>query len=231
MKNILIHITFFTAINFIYGDCYANDTLPPCIDSISFAQHKTFTEYDYKGQRWFSLSSEEKESKASDKMIRTTFYDLHCQLVGYWVRGGIAGLNKLTPDTIEKAKIIIIRTIKFDTVQKKDTSYLPEPVIKIANLLHGISIQEYMYNDQRLYFINVPLTANRRNELRNKGIATTDEPYYNEKGMIIILYKRALLGMYARAAQWVPASVKQTDVIKVMDGYWYRKDGVFINKF
>ncbi len=233
MKKTAVQIILFLISFISYAESYAaiDSTLPLCIKNQMDSNRLNVTEYEYKGQRWFSLTSEEKESKVSDKMIRTTFYDMHCQLVGYWVRGGIAGLNKLTPDTIEKAKIIIIQTIKFDTVQKKDTNYLPEPVIKIANLLHGISIQEYLYNGEKLYLINVPLTIARRNELLNKGIATIDEPYYNEKGKIIIFYKRALLGMYARAAQWVPASVKQTNVIKVMDGYWYRKNDVFKNKF
>lgn len=33
------------------------DSLPSCINMLSFANHKTFTEYNYKGQRWFSFTT------------------------------------------------------------------------------------------------------------------------------------------------------------------------------
>jgi len=207
------------------------DTIPPCINTIKIETGHILSKYDYKGQCWFSFTNpvDTTENKNSDKMTTTLFYDANCNVVARWQKGGIAGLNKITPDTIDKKMIVMIRTIKFDTLQKKDSgsNRLPEPVAKAADLIHGISIQEYMYIGQRLYLIYTPLTATNRRELLNKGIVTVDEPYYDEKGKIIILYKRALEGMFMRASQWVPSSVKQADVIKVRNGGWYKKDGKF----
>ena len=211
------------------------DTIPPCINTIKIETGRILSTFDYKGQHWFSFTNpaDTLEKNNSDQMTTRVFYDANCNIVARWQKGGIAELNKITPDTIDKKMITLTGTIKFDTLQKKDTdnNYLPEPVIKIAGLRYGINIQEYLYKGQRLYHVNVPLTAIKRKELLDKGIITVDEPYYDEKGKIIILYKRALEGMFTRAAQWVPSSVKQTDLIKVKDGNWYRIDGIFKNKF
>lgn len=211
------------------------DTIPPCINTMKIETGRILSEFDYKGQYWFSFTNPDDTIKNnnSDKLTTWSFYDANCKLVARWQKGGVAGLNKITPDTIDKKKIILIRTLQFDTLQKKETSinHLPGPVVKVADSLHGMSIQEYKYKGQRLYLVHVLLTAIQRKELLNKGIVTVDEPYYDEKGKIIIRYKRALDGMFLRAAQWVPASVRQADVVKVQDGYWYKKDGKFEKQY
>jgi hypothetical protein len=232
MKKLVVQIILLFASFISCAESYAgiDSTMPPCIKSKVDSNRLNVSEYDYKGQRWFvTAKANAKVENYPDKLTTLQFYNENCKLVCIWQKGGVAGLNKVTPDTIDKKKIILIRSIKFDTLKKKDTSinYLPGPVIKIADLRHGITIQEYMYMGQRLYLINVPLTIDQRKELINKGIVTVDDPYYDEKGKTIILYKRALEGSFMRAARWMPASVKQVDIIKVQNGYWYRKDGTF----
>ncbi len=230
MKKTAVQIILFLISFISHAESYAaiDSTLPPCIKNKVDSNQLNVTEYDYKGQRWFVTAIQNpKIENNSDKLTTIKFYTDNCKPACIWQEGGIAGLNKVTPDTIDKTKILLIRTIKFDTLQKKNNDYLPYPVIKLADLRQGINIQEYLYKNQRLYWINVPLTATKRKELLDKRITTVDEPYYDEKGKIVILYKRALEGMFTRSAQWVPSSVKQADVIKIPNGYWYRKDGTF----
>jgi hypothetical protein len=224
-KVVLLFVSF---INYAESFATIDSTLPPCIKNQMDSNQLNVTEYDYKGQRWFvTVKANAKVENYPDKMTILQFYNDQCKPVCIWRKGGIAGLNKAIPDSIDKSKIILLRTIKYDTLPKKISSYLPEPVAKQAGILYGISIQEYLYKGQKLYLINVPLSATKRKELLSKGIVTVDEPYYDERGKVVILYKRPLEGSFMRAAHWVPASVKQVDIIKVQNGYWYRKDGSF----
>jgi hypothetical protein len=230
MKKTAVQIILFLISFISYTETYAaiDSTLPPCIKSKVDSNRLNVSEYDYKGQRWFiTAKANAKVENYPDKMTILQFYNDQCKPVCIWRKGGIAGLNKVTPDSIDKSKIILLRTIKYDTLPKQDSSYLPEPVAKQACIVYGISIQEYLYKGQKLYLINVPLSATKRKELLNKGIVTVDESYYDEKGKVVILYKRPLEGSFMRAAHWVPTSVKQVDIIKVQNGYWYRKDGAF----
>src|SRR6187549_3541988 len=124
MKNILVHTIFCVAVLFIHSRTSATiDSLPACIVNISTTDIHTFTEYDYKGQRWFSFTQVAKapDPKISDKMTITRIYDRNCHLQCTWTKGGIAGLNKISPDTIQKEKIKIVRidTLNIDSLRKE----------------------------------------------------------------------------------------------------------------
>ena len=232
MKFYLRYITVILAF-FCYTNSYAvTDSLPPCIDSIKKKTAATVEEYDYKGQRWFVIAPKAKipVPNNSDQMFYIKFYDNTCRLVCTWTKGGIAGFNKVAPDTIEKEKILRITTL--DSLQKNTPglSSLPDTIIKIGLSKNSTNIQQYYFNGQMLYSINKPLTPGMRQELLAKGINTVDESYYDKTGKIIILHKRALEGSFMRSDQWIPYSVKGTDIITVQHGNWVNKGGKFKNE-
>lgn len=225
MKSILIHFTLFITIIFIYGNCYAaTDSLPPCINTIKISTESFVTEYEYKGQRWFVLTKIKPphENRISDKIYNTKFYDANCKLVCTWTKGGIAGYNKVSPDTIEKAKIKIKDITPKDSSKKISvtSNALPDTIVKLALAKNVQEVVEYLYQDKILYRFHYP---SYYDQLPKKGCVTYDDPYYDKNGKVILVYKRAIKGMFTRAEHWEPASVKRSDVTKVKNGVWLRE--------
>lgn len=227
MKKSLFHIIFFTIL-FQCGNCFANtDSLPPCINNITYAAPKTVTEYEYKGQHWFSftITSPASEKNHPDKLITTRFYNYDCQLMATWMKGGIAGFNKITPDTIEKEKIIIIRTQTIDSSdlqEAKKYGQLPDTIKKLALIKNARKIKEYNYKGIKLFCFLSPMS--------NTTIQTStiDDPYYDETGKIILIYKRASKPMFSRSEKWIPENVKKNEVVAISKGEWNRKDNQYI---
>ena len=225
MKNILIYITLFTTIIILSGNCYAaTDSLPPSINTMKISTESFVTEYEYKGQRWFMFTkiNPPLENKISDKIYNTKFYDANCKLVCTWTKGGIAGFNNVTPDTIEKAKIKKVEIAQKDTIKNPSANLtaLPDTIIKLALAKNVQEVEEYVYRNIILYNFNYQLYNNH--QLPEKGKVTIDEPYYDKNGKVILIYKRAIRGMYLRAERWEPDSVKRADVTKVKNGVWIR---------
>ena len=225
MKNISIHITLFTAIFFLYGYSYAlSDSLPPCIAEMKISTESFVTEYKYKGQRWFVFTkiNPPRENRISDKIYNTKFYDANCKLVCTWTKGGIAGFNKVTPDTIEKAKIKKIEIIQKDTIKKylTNSNALPDTILKLALAKNVEEVKEYVYRDKILYTFHYPLY---KNKLPKKDSLIIDYPYYDETGKMILVKKSAFQSMSSRAEYWQPISVYNSDVKEVKNFIWLRE--------
>jgi hypothetical protein len=149
------------------------DTIPPCITHIKTETGKRITKYEYKGQYWFAFQSSLKVvDNNSDKMTTITFYDSTCRVVARWTKGGIAGLNKVTPDTVDKKNIIPLWAEK-DTVSKQIADYkkysLPDTIQKMAILKKAKWIQQsdcagkIYYNFQLLSTTNTGSTISFEN--------------------------------------------------------------------
>ena len=226
MKNILIHITLFTTIIILSSNCYAaTDSLPACINTMKISTESFVTEYQYKGQRWFVFTkiNPPRENKISDKIYNTKFYDANCKLVCTWTKGGITGFNKVTPDTIEKAKIKKVEIVQKDTIKKPSANLtaLPDTILKLALANNCSEIKEFLYQDKILYNFSYPLYY--KQQLPEKGSVTIDDPYYDINGKVILVYKNAIQATFTRAERWVPASVKRSDVNEVKNGVWMRE--------
>ncbi|MBP9103900.1 MAG: hypothetical protein KBF82_08570 [Chitinophagaceae bacterium] len=183
MKKILIHIIFYTII-FQYANCYAaTDSIPSCIMDMK----KTFpllsvTEYQYKGQPWFLIVKDtvaEKVVKNADHQTHLKFYNQECELVCTWTKGGIAALNRVIPDSVEKEKIIKLPT-QPDTAAKKNsipaTDILPDTIAKLA-IIKGITwIEETNCKEDNLYRFE------NKKAMKNNGVPVFDGAYFNQQG-------------------------------------------------
>lgn len=134
MIRLLSHFIFLLPID----NSIPVDTIPPCIAYMKTETGKLLSKYEYKGQHWFALQASLKVTdNNSDKMTTITFYDSTCKTVARWTKGGIAGLNKVTPDTIDKKSIIPLWAEK-DTVVKQTSDYkkytLPDTIQKMVIL-------------------------------------------------------------------------------------------------
>ena len=230
MKNIFIWISFFTALFFLHNNSYAaTDSLPPCINTMKISTESFVTEYEYKGQRWFVFTkiNQPHENKISDKIYNTKFYDANCKLVCTWTKGGITGFNKVTPDTIEKAKIKKVEIVLEDSIKKYSTNSnaLPDTILKLALAKNVQEIKEYLYRDKILYTFRYPLYYQ---PVPNEDNVTIDIPYYDKTGKLILIYKRAIRSTFLRAERWEPASVKRSDVTEVKNGVWIQEKNKYI---
>ncbi len=200
------------------------DTIPPCINTIKIETGRILSKFNYKGQYWYSFTNpaDTIENNISDKMTTRFFYDANCKLVCTWTKGGITGMNKVTPDTIEKAKIKKIEIVPKDSIKKQsaNSNTLPGTIVKMAIAKNIEEVKEYLYQDKILYTFRYPLSFKH---LPEKGSVTIDNPYYDEKGKVILVYKSAIKPMYSRAERWVPASVKRSDVTEASKGVWIRE--------
>jgi hypothetical protein len=229
MKNFLIHLLLFISYSISFKTGYAlKDSLPGCINEMKISTESFVTEYEYKGQRWFVFTKNNPppEPNVSDRMTNTTFYNSDCKIVGWWTKGGIAGLNKVTPDTIEKSKIKKIGIVPKDTIIKQNASSnaLPDSIVKLALAKNCSEVKEYLYQDKILYNFRYPLNYR---EVPKEGSVTIDVPYYDKNGKVILIYKSAIKGMYKRAERWVPAIVKRDDVTEVPNCIWLREKNTY----
>ncbi|MEJ7674277.1 MAG: hypothetical protein WKF59_16680 [Chitinophagaceae bacterium] len=160
--------------------------------------------YDYKGQQWFSMRRmlTLKESQMSDRMYHQEFYNKDCKLVCTLTKGGIAGLNKVLPDTIDKTKII------------KVGGKVPENIMQLAIKYNGISISIYEYLGQPLYLLKFQYSRlhNPKQIIR--------ESYYDKNGIEKISYKRATDPAFSRQEGWEPSDVQPEKIIS-KSVIWY----------
>ena len=162
------------------------DTIPPCIAHIKKETGKRLTKYEYKGQYWFSYQPLEKVvDNNSDKMTTITFYDSTCQVVARWTKGGIAGLNKISPDTVDKKKIIPLWAEKPDTVTAKTAAKtpvantLPDSITRMALSKKINWIEESNCKEVTLYRFEKVTSGNNSSKIEFAGL------YYNEQGKAI----------------------------------------------
>lgn len=207
------------------GNCNAAaDSLPACINTMKISTESVVTEYEYKGQRCFVLTKINPpcENEVSDKITSTKFYNANCKLVCTWTKGGIAGFNKVTPDTIEKAKIKKIKIVLEDTIKKPSANLtaLPDTIVKLALAKNVQEVKEYVYRDKILYTFRYPPYTKR---LTKEDSLIIDYPYYDESGKVILTKKSAFLTMNSRAEYWQPISVYNSDVKEVKNGVWIRE--------
>ena len=162
------------------------DTIPPSIAYIKAETGKLLTKYDYKDQQWFSYQPAEKAvTNNSDKMKTITFYDSTCQVVARWTKGGIAGLNKISPDTVDIKKIIPLWAEKPDTNTGKapakipETRTLPDSIIKMALSKKITWIEETNCKQVSLYRFEKITPGSYNSNIEFSGL------YYNNHGKAI----------------------------------------------
>jgi hypothetical protein len=158
------------------------DTIPPCIIHIKTETGKLITKYEYKGQYWYAFrpSAMKVIDNTSDKMTTITFYDSTCHVVGRWTKGGIAGLNKVSPDSIQKDKIVPLWAEKDSIVAaiKNKTPTLPDTIQKLALLKKSDWIEEGFYQGKNIYRFQTNVTKLGGSNITFKGA------YYSEDGKI-----------------------------------------------
>ena len=227
-----MHVALLITIILSSGNCYAAaDSLPDCINTMKISSESSVTEYEYKGQRWFGFTKINQllENEVSDKIIRTSFYNSECKLIFTWIKGGITGMNKVSPDTIKKTKIKNTGVFAKDVItQYPDSSALPDTILKMALAQNVQEVMEYLYQDKTLYTFHYRLYSNPR--LPEKGSVTIDDPYYDKTGKVILIYKRAISGAFRRAEHWLPNTVKRSDVTKIKNGVWIRATNNYIKQ-
>ena len=162
----------------------ATDSLPPCVGPVLQVEPRIVTQYNYKGQQLYSYktTNQTRPQNASDQMTTIRFYDSNCQLVFTWTRGGIAGLNKLTPDSIQKEKIITIRTDTLDTLVAKKLqplTNLPDGIAKLAIQKKSYWIEENNYKGNYIYRFQNPADTASTSKVIFVG------SWYDEKGKAI----------------------------------------------
>ncbi len=158
--------------------------LPACIAAIQAKDSLvTITEYRYKGQRWFAIGKKAShpEQNNSDKMSTINFYNDSCKIVCSWKKGGIAGLNKVFPDSVQKEKIILADTTTEDSnkITNSQKVSLPDSIEKLARLKKSSWIEETIYDGKLVYrFPNL-------SDKKTPSKITFVNPFYDENGIIV----------------------------------------------
>jgi len=154
----------------------ATTGIPPCIllmkpkDTLAIVD-----EYNYKGQRWYSLRGFYPEkTKSGPPAIQLSireFYNKDCKLVCKWATRGLPRINNVTPDTIQKEMIIKIVAAK-DTFNKKYLKELPAVIIILALKKYSDWIEQngYVYR-----FRSAPDNS-------NSSVIKFEGPYYDSDG-------------------------------------------------
>ncbi len=142
MIRLLSHFVFI----FSNVDITPVDTIPDCISYMKTDTGKLLSKYEYKGQYWYAFQPALKVvDNNSDKMTTITFYDSTCHVVAKWTKGGIAGLNNVSPDTVDKKSIIPLWAEKDSAVTKASAyskTVLPDTIQKMAILKKAKWIQQ-----------------------------------------------------------------------------------------
>ena len=165
----------------------AQDSLPPCIVNLSTKEPVIFYKYEYKGQQLFSFKTAEQlaneKKNLSDKMITTRYYDYNCQLFCTTIKGGVAGLNKTMPDSVEKTKITLVKTIVLDTTITKPATpvyNLPDTIANTARQKKSQWIEETTMEGKTVYRFQLKI---------NNAKIIFAGPYYTESGAIATVGK------------------------------------------
>jgi hypothetical protein len=160
------------------------DTIPSCIAYMKTETGTLLTKYEYKGQHWYALrpSANKVIDNNSDKMTTIAFYDSTCHVVGYWTKGGIAGLNRITPDSIQKEKIKLLWTEK-DSTKKKNTTpktpVLSDTIAKMSVAKGATWIEETSCKEDTLYRFE------NKKAVKDNGVRVFDGLYYNKEGKAV----------------------------------------------
>ncbi|MEJ7826597.1 MAG: hypothetical protein WKF91_00315 [Segetibacter sp.] len=203
MKKFPKHIIFLISATLLYGCSYASpavDSVPACILKMKQKDSLLIVDkYDYKGQQWFCLRRmlTLKESQISDQMYHLEFYNKDCKLVCTQVKGGIAGLNKVKPDSIDKTKIVKVTDEK-----------VPEKIMLLAIKNNAASITEYEYQGQTLYFLF------KEKDRKAQKMMIVIEPYYDKTGTEIMRFKRANDPSFFRAQGWDPHTIQPEKLVQ-----------------
>ena len=179
MKEIVIHFVLFL----LYQQCYATiDSLPACIEARKLSTQSLVTEYEYKGQRWFVFTEMigPNENNTSDKIYRTKFYDVSCKLVCTRFTGGITGMDKTTPDTVEKAKIKKLPIVSTGTIHQTNIKELPDSIVKLAGLKKSRWIEQKSFIEGNLYRFQSPEDKESSSRITFTG------SYYNSNGQVSV---------------------------------------------
>ncbi|MDZ4793744.1 MAG: hypothetical protein SGI83_05640 [Bacteroidota bacterium] len=171
----------------------AVDSLPSCILNMKKDSFLIVDEYDYKGQQWFGISSKLTEE---DNMFIIKFYNPACKLVATWH----GGTNRVLPDSIDRTRLLNIEKVK-----------APETILTRAIKNDALSISEYEYLGQTLYFLNE--RTDRFNPNAQKPMIVV-KPYYDKNGRVIIAFKRATSSSFLRTQGWQPNTVQQKSLQK-----------------
>lgn len=207
LNLILLALVFNCSANNKPKDFITDTLLPPCIKLWKKNNPARVSEYNYKGQRWFVFEGKQQdtlETNNSDRQTIIKFYNDSCNLVCTWIKGGIAGMNRVKPDSIEKEKIFIIYTEPYP---------VSDTLLQIAMSKKSIAIDRYEYKGQVLY--KLIDSAQSPNELNKKGIKFISESYYNEKGNIVLEFRRATASMFYRAQRWIPANTEPAKLKRI----------------
>lgn len=137
---------------------------PDCFTKAGKDTSTFLMRYTYKGETWYLKQTKKPETKISDKMVYLKFYNNQCQLVCTWTKGGIAGINKIVPDTIDKDKII---------------PFVPDTVLKKAIAEKITTVTICRMNDSLVYLISKKTVA------QNRSTYYFEDRYYNEDGKLV----------------------------------------------
>ena len=113
-------------------------------------------------------------------------------------------MNRVKPDSIEKEKIFMIYSEPYS---------VSDTLLKIALSKKSIAIDRYEYKGQVLF--KLIDSAQSPNELNKKGIKLISEYYYNEKGNIVLEFRRATASMFYRAQRWIPANTEPAKLKRI----------------
>lgn len=172
----LILLLFLTVVFFVHVAAQSttapsvNDTLrslPLCIEALQAKDSLAIAiEYRYKGQRWFVISVKRLEvpSRISDTMTTTRFLDDSCRVVCTWKKGGVAGLNRVIPDTVDKNKLF---------------PFVPDTIRKKAIAEKITVIQVCSYNRNIVYLLSKQTLA------QNRSTYHFDDRYYDARGTLV----------------------------------------------
>lgn len=144
--------------------CKAQTKIPNCIKDSIDKYEALVALYSYKGQPWFGVTNRT-NNNISDRQIITKFYDTDCRLMATNVKGGIAGINKMTPDTVAISKVLPFIT---DTI-KRISEQLSVKRIAVCN-----------YKGAIVYLLTMQSVAG------NRSILKITDNYYSEMGNLIL---------------------------------------------
>jgi hypothetical protein len=182
------------------------DTIPSCLlDKTKGDSMLQVKQYYYKGQLWYSLANK-KPVTQSDMIYHIKLMTANCKPVGEWTRGGIAGLNKIIPDTIDTKKIWLKQSHSF---------FIPDTLGVAASRHSAYKIDAYTYKGEPLYKMISYTTPEQKKQMIIR------EYYYNYNGKLILVYKRATEGSFMRAQGWETTGVDPAQ-LKKLSYSWQR---------
>jgi hypothetical protein len=190
-----------------------SSAIPACLEEKAKDSTWLIQHYYYKGQLWYGFSRKN-TAKVSDYLATIRLANGDCDTVGQWKKGGIAGLNRLTPDTIDVKKLWLRQFHSF---------LLPDTIRSIAKQQHAFSVDAYIYKGEALYLMAVKKILTPA----EKSKKIIREYYYRIDGTVALVFKRAIEGSFMRAQGWETAGVDPLQ-LKKLSYYWQQHAGDYI---